>query len=361
VKNLKVAVGMSGGVDSSVTAALLKQQGYDVIGLTMKIWGGKHDFKDKKCHGCYSPGEEKEIAEAKRIAGILGIEHYAVDVIKDYQENVLDYFVSEYRSGRTPNPCLRCNARIKFDVLQKKAQSIGIEFDLFATGHYVKSEANPSTGRYYLRQGKDLKKDQSYFLAFLNQEQLKTALFPLGDYFKREVKEISLSLGLGLDSARESQDFMGGEYSALIGLQEPGPILDMSGNKIGEHKGIPSYTIGQRKGLGSFKGEPLYVIDIDPERNALVAGSRSDLYSGQLVAAGLNWMAIPSLEAPMEAEVKIRNSQARSKALLTPMPGDSLLVKFEQPQFAITAGQAAVFYDGDMVLGGGIIQRHPGQ
>jgi len=352
-----VAVGMSGGVDSSVAAALLRQQGYIVIGLTMKIWGGKHEFSEKKCHGCYSPDEKKEIAEAKRIARLLDIEHHTIDVVQDYQDKVLDYFVSEYRSGKTPNPCLMCNARIKFDILQKKAHSSGIKYDLFATGHYVRLDKNPESGRYFLRQGKDLKKDQSYFLAFLKQEQLRSAIFPLGDYHKQEVREIAVSLGMGLDSTRESQDFIGGEYSSLIGWHEPGPILDTSGSKIGEHKGIPFYTIGQRKGLGSYHGEPVFVIDIKPEKNAIVAGSRDELYSDEFTADHLNWMAIASLKKTVAAEVKIRNVQAKAKATLTPINGKEMKVKFNNPQFAITAGQAAVFYNGDVIMGAGIIQK----
>jgi tRNA-uridine 2-sulfurtransferase len=250
-----------------------------------------------------------------------------------------------------------CNARVKFDALQKKASASGIEFDLFATGHYARRESSPETGRYFIRQGKDLKKDQSYFLAFLDQEQLAHALFPLGDYQKGRVKEIAISLGLGLDQARESQDFIGGDYATILGPHDPGPILDISGNAIGEHKGIPFYTVGQRKGLGAYNGKPLYVIDIDPDRNAIIAGSRDDLYSDELIAAGMNWMAIPSLQESKEVEVKIRNVQNKSRAIAVPLSKDTVRIKFNQPQFAITPGQAAVLYNGDIVLGGGIIQK----
>jgi len=354
MKVTRIAVGMSGGVDSSVSAAMLKQQGNDVIGLTMKTWSGRYDFTGKKIHGCYTPEEDNQIARIKKIADIIGIKHYTIDVAVEYQNEVLDYFISEYHSGRTPNPCLKCNAAIKFGSLQRKARENGIDFDIFATGHYVNLDNNES-GRCYFRQAKDLKKDQSYFLAFLKQEQLKSVIFPLGNYYKHEVKEIGNALKLGLDSNRESQDFLGGEYSRLIEGCKPGPVIDKHNKIIGEHKGIPFYTIGQRKGLGSYKGEPLYVISIDVDRNTITAGNRDDLYRDDFIVWHPNWMAIPCLNEAKTTYVKIRNAQIKAEAVITPLEDNTVHVKYRQPQFAITPGQAAVFYDGDIVLGGGTI------
>ncbi len=361
---MKIAVGMSGGVDSTVAAALLREEGHEVVGLTMAVWDGSVDLPDPGRPSCFGPDEPRELETTAELAGRLGIPHHIVPLAAEYRERVLEYFRREYRAGRTPNPCLRCNREMKFGALLAAARAAGVEFDRFATGHYVRTARDPATGRFLLLTGVDRAKDQSYFLARLTQEQLAVALFPLGGWEKDRIREKARSLGLEEVAGREeSRDFVGGDYSPLFPEAEsrPGPILDREGRLLGRHRGIVHYTIGQRKGLGlPGRSRPLYVTAIDPGRNALIVGDKADLLSPGLEAAEVNWIAVPGLKGPLEAEVRIRRSSPAVPVRLSPVPGgpeDSVRVEFRTPQASVAPGQAAVFYRGDSVLGSGWIVR----
>ena len=354
---IKVVVAMSGGVDSAVAAALLKKQGYQVAAVTMKIWAGESSLAKGAHHACYGPGEEEDIEDARRVARVLGIPIHVLDLTQEYQAEVLDYFCQEYLSGRTPNPCLMCNHRVKFDALLKKTKESGLDFDYFATGHYARVEYSQAANRYQLKKARDLNKDQSYFLAFLTQEQLSRVIFPLGNYTKAEVRRMAADFGLPVANKPESQDFAAGGYSSLLPATPPGPILDRQGNKLGEHRGISYYTIGQRKGLGLSRPEPLYVIDIDLERNAIIVGNKEAVYRNELLASGVNWVAIEKLEQPIEVKARIRYRHREAEATAAPLGEDRVHVRFREPQLAITPGQAVVFYWDDTVAGGGTIER----
>jgi len=353
----KVAVAMSGGVDSSVAAALLKEQGYQVSGVTMKIGAGEVFSGEGRRHGCYGPGEEKDIEDARKVAQTLGIPFYVFDLRQEYKAEVLDYFCHEYLSGRTPNPCIKCNRQIKFDALVEKARDSGIEFDYFATGHYVRIEYDESKHRYLLKKARDLTKDQSYFLFSLSQGQLGRSLFPVGDYTKEVVRKMASDFGLGVDKKPESQDFIAGGYFPLVKAAQPGPILDKTGNMLGEHRGVSFYTVGQRTGLGISAKEPLYVTDINLERNAIIVGSKEELYHDELIASGLNWIAIERLQQPANVKTKIRYRHQEAEAVIAPLDEDKVYIRFKEPQMAITPGQAVVFYDDDTVIGGGTVER----
>jgi tRNA-specific 2-thiouridylase len=349
---------MSGGVDSSVAAALLKEKGYEVIGVTMKVWDGETLPANGTRHACYGPGEEEDLEDARKVAQVLGIPLYIFDLRQEYKIEVLDYFCHEYLSGRTPNPCIRCNRRVKFDALLEKARDTGIEFDYFATGHYARVEHDESGSRYLLKKAKDMAKDQSYFLFALSQEQLSNSLFPLGNHTKEEVRKMARDLELGIDDKSESQDFFAGDYSSLLGkVARPGPILNKEGEILGEHRGIPFYTIGQRKGLGISSKEPLYVTAIDQGKNVIVVGPKEEAYGDELVAMELNWIAIQELSRPVDLKAKIRYLHKEAEAMVIPLDEDKVHVKFKEPQMAITPGQAVVFYDDDTVIGGGTIER----
>lgn len=329
---------MSGGVDSAVAAALLKEEGYQVIGLTMKTFCSKEAIK-----------------RVQRVAEKLKLPLYVFDLSKEHEAEVLNYFRREYELGRTPNPCVKCNKQLKFKILLEKARSQGVEFEHFASGHYARVEYSPDANRYFLKAARDKAKDQSYFLFALSQEQLEHLLLPLGDYLKSEVREMARLFKLPVEPA-ESQDFAEGDYLRLFKELRPGPVLDEKGNLLGLHRGLPGYTIGQRRGLGIAMGKPLYVTKILPERNALIVGSRDELYSRGMMVSEVNWIAVERLEQPLRARVKIRYKHEGAQARLIPLGDGRVRVEFNQPQPAVTPGQAAVFYQGEVVLGGGTIE-----
>ena len=354
----RVAVGMSGGVDSSTAAAILVRSGLEVVGVTMRTWNREVlAGAATTAHGCYGPSEAEDIADARRVADALGIPLVEVNLAEEYGRTVLDYVRTEYAAGRTPNPCVRCNPRMKFGLLWDKMQELGLAADVFATGHYVRITTDAVTGRVALRKAADAAKDQSYFLAFLSQEQLSRVMFPLGDLSKTEVRSLARQWGLPVSDKRESQDFAEGGAAALLGLaEEPGPILDQAGTVLGEHRGIAHYTVGQRRGLRLPAPERLYVLRIEAAQNQLVVGPRDELQQRTLVASGLNWVAVEPPTEPWRAKAKIRSQHAEAEARLVPLGTDRLQVEFDTPQFGIAPGQAVVFYRDDLVLGAGIIQ-----
>ena len=355
---MKFLVGMSGGVDSSVTALLLKQQGHEVIGATMAIWGDrgvKEQLKDKlpKKHGaCFGPDEKEDIEGARKIAEEIGIPFYVFDCAKQYEEIVLDNFKKEYLSGHTPNPCIWCNSLIKFDVLPRLAKANGIDFDKFATGHYARIEQNGD--KYILKRGINPKKDQSYFLYRLKQEQLSKICLPLGTKTKEEIRDIAKSNGLTVAEKPDSQDFYYGDYNELLGVEEKeGNIVDLNGKILGSHKGIWNYTIGQRKGVGVSSTEPLYVLELRKDTNEVVIGPKDKTMKDCLKASNLNWIIEPSSNE-FSAQAKIRSTQLPTGVQVT-VNGDEITVKFDDMQKSIAIGQSIVLYDGDLVLGGGVI------
>ncbi len=351
---MRVAVAMSGGVDSSVAAFLLKKAGHDVIGVTMKIWND--DIRIEKArHACYGP-EKQDIEDARKVAKKLGIPFHVFDLREEYKKYVLNYFYEEYLSGRTPNPCIRCNKMVKLGVLIEKIRE-NIDFDYVATGHYARVKYDENRRRYLLLKGIDPKKDQSYGLCLLTQEQLAEVIFPLGNYTKKEVRKLASNAELPVSTKPESQDFIAGGYHELFkGTAKPGPILNGNGEIIGWHKGIPFYTIGQRRGIGIQSGKKLYVIGIDARKNAIIVGTKEELFRKELVASQLNWIAIDELKKPIKVKAKIRYSQEPADAIVAPLSDDRVHVKFKKPQMAITPGQVVAFYDGDIVVGGGIIE-----
>ncbi|MCK4244181.1 MAG: tRNA 2-thiouridine(34) synthase MnmA [Candidatus Omnitrophica bacterium] len=346
----KVAVAMSGGVDSATAAVLLKDKGDEVIGLTAQIWpSGKI-------------GSPEKINNSKRVAAKLKIPHYVVDLKKLFEKRIIANFCQEYKKGKTPNPCIRCNKYIKFTALLKAAEKLGANY--IATGHYAKVEYDKRRKRYLLKKGIDAKKDQSYFLYKLSQEQLRHTLFPLGNYKKRDVKKIALSMNLPV-AKEESQEICfipDNGYGEFIKnySSEPikvGRILDKKGNVLGEHQGIIFYTIGQRKGIKVASKKPLYVTVIDSEKNTIVVGRKEELFYQELIAEKLNFIATKELKKSLKVKAKIRYLHPLSEATIFPLNKTKVRVKFAESQWAITPGQSIVFYDGESVLGGGIISK----
>ncbi len=352
-------VAMSGGVDSSVTAALLKEEGYEVIGVTMQLWPSP-ELADEagRFGGCCDSGA---VTEAKRVAHRLGIPHYAMNFKAIFAHKVIANFCREYSLGRTPNPCIRCNQYIKFDALLKKAKGLGADF--VATGHYARIEYDKGSGRYLLKQGIDRNKDQSYVLYVMTQDQLRDTVMPLGHFTKEKVRQMAREMDLPVADKAESQDICfipDDNYPRFFteympGAARPGPILDRRGNALGEHRGILFYTIGQRRGIGISAPEPLYVVAIDAKNNTIVVGSKKDTYQDELIAAEVNWIAIEQPRQPIKAKAKVRYLHRGAEATVTPLAEGKVHVKFKEPQMAITPGQAVVFYNGDSVIGGGTI------
>jgi tRNA-specific 2-thiouridylase len=349
----KVVVAMSGGVDSSVAAALLKEQGYDVIGMMLRLWSepGKEDS-----NRCCTPDS---MAQARRVAAKLDIPFYVIDAKDVFHNTVVQYFLDGYARGETPNPCLICNRQIRWTFLLDHALALGADF--MATGHYVRTR-KAHDGHQLLR-AVDKSKDQSYVLHVLNQEKLSRALFPIGDYPKTEIRVIAEKFGLPTASRKDSQDlcFLAGEdyrnflQRTAAEMLQPGEILTRDGRSIGEHNGLANYTIGQRKGLGVASLVPLYVLGKNSTTNTLIVGTQEELGSRELTARDVNWLSGETPSEPFRAEVKIRYTAKEAEALVTPINGNQAQVQFDAPQRDITAGQAAVFFQGDLMIGGGII------
>jgi tRNA-uridine 2-sulfurtransferase len=351
----RVVIAMSGGVDSSVAAALLLQQGYEVIGMMLRLWSESGRESDNRC--CTPDA----MAQARRVAAILGFPFYAVDAQQVFHDTVVNYFLDGYRQGDTPNPCLVCNRQVRWEFLFERALALGADY--LATGHYVRLAQN-SDGKYQILRALDPNKDQSYVLHVLNQEKLAHARFPLGGYRKTEIRKIAQELGLPVAQRPDSQDlcFLGNEdYRSFLlrntnGVQNPGPIVNQAGQALGEHQGLAFYTIGQRKGLGIASPIPLYVIKKDQERNTLVVGGADELGRRGLIAAQINWISGETPPAPFLAQVKIRYTAKPAVGWVTPLEKHAAQVAFSDPQRDITPGQAAVIYDGEICLGGGIIR-----
>jgi tRNA-uridine 2-sulfurtransferase len=348
---MKIAIGLSGGVDSSVAAFLLKQAGHEIVGATMKIWDGR-SLPGHKGNSCYGPDEEEDVRMASDLCRTLGVPYHVVDCSRQYNEIVLRYFEEEYCRGRTPNPCVKCNEKIKFDVLPLALEKSGIFFSHFATGHYARIDFDRVQARYLLKKGVDERKDQSYFLYRLSQKQLTKALFPLGGSTKDQVRAIARQAGLPMHDKQESQDFCSGEYTQLLSRTgQAGNVLDSNGKIIGRHKGIWNFTIGQRKGIGVAGGVPLYVVAINAEKNEIVLGYRELLLAKGLRATELN---IIDGKMPDRAFVKTRSTSDAVPCSIA-YDGIELNITFDEPQIAITPGQSAVIYHDDRVVGGGII------
>jgi tRNA-specific 2-thiouridylase len=351
----RVAVGLSGGVDSSVAAALLCKQDYEVYGITMEIYDGSVHLDESAKHACYGPGEKEDVESAAAICEKLKIPFQAIDLRQEYKDHVIDYFRNEYLEGKTPNPCVVCNQKLKFGFLLEKARQAGCEFDYFATGHYARIVK--SGNRFLLKRAADRLKDQTYFLYGLTPQQLARTLFPVGDHTKQQVREMARTLGMETADREESQDFIdGGDYSILFSEDEikAGEIVDEKGQVLGEHRGIIHYTIGQRRGLGIASHQPLYVSRIDAANNRIVVSHHEHRSKG-LVARDLNWIAVDRIDRPQEVQVKIRLRHTETDATVYPPDGDKTRILFKKPQLSVTPGQSAVIYTDDTVLGGGII------
>ena len=350
----QVFLGMSGGVDSSAAAVLLEEAGYEVHGLHLSLLKGL-------------PLPEGRVpddgADAGAVARMLGLPFHDVDLSECFRQTVVDYFIREYEAGRTPNPCVFCNRTIKFGAMWDAAQALGA--DCLATGHYANIARDAATGRYLLRQGADRAKDQSYFLCRLTQEQLSRTLFPLGGLTKPQVRELAETRGLVTARKRDSQDICfipDGDYVGFIarctGRPSPtGPFLDLEGRVLGQHKGFIRYTRGQHKGLGLAIEPPLYVLDKDPRTHTIRLGHDQDLFTTEVIAGDWNWIAVSALTGPIEVTAKTRYSQRESLATAEPLADGRVRLRFREPQRAVTPGQFAVLYDGETVVGGGVIEN----
>ena len=359
MRKKSVMIGMSGGVDSSVAAALLLEKGYDVIGVTMQIWPETPEEVKLTEGGCCSLSA---VDDARRVANTLGIPYYVLNFKEVFENKVINYFIDEYLKGRTPNPCIACNRHVKFEALLNKAVSMGIDY--VATGHYAIIEYNEDRKRYLLRKSVTQAKDQTYALYNLTQEQLSKVLMPIGNFSKDDVRQKAKDLGLNVASKPDSQEICfvdDNNYGRFIEENTdkkiiPGNFVDTKGNVLGKHKGIIHYTVGQRKGLGIALGKPMYVVGLDVENNNVILGEDSEVFGRELIAYDLNFISIDNLEEPMRVKAKIRYSAKEADALIIPIEKDKVKVVFDTPQRAITPGQSVVFYENDIVVGGGIIQ-----
>ena len=363
---------MSGGVDSSAAAAILKEQGHELVGFTMQLWNQRRGISVDE-NGEPLPSRccsLDDVYDARRVAEELGFPFYVLNLEKEFERDVVQPFVTSYLNGETPIPCVACNSRLKFASLDKLATSLGCE--KVATGHYARVEFDESTNRYRLLRGKDPQKDQSYFLWELTQDQLSRALFPLGELSKPEARDAARRADLAVAEKKESQEICfvpDGDYAGFIDryleaeqqtnrMPGDGEIVTAGGEVIGAHTGIHRYTIGQRRGIGIADARPLYVLNVESETNRIVVGYEDELMSDQFTAAGVNWIALDNPSRPVEAEVRVRYRHAPSPATITPIADNRVRVQFAAPQRAITPGQATVFYRGDEVVGGGWIVKN---
>lgn len=353
----KVVVGMSGGVDSSVAAYLLKEKGYDVIGITLRMSPDDEEIEERE-GGCCSLSA---VEDARRVCDRIGIPFYVLNFKDVFKEKVIDYFIDEYMEGKTPNPCIACNKHIKFDALLRKARGIGAEY--VATGHYAKIEEKD--GRYLLIKSDDDKKDQTYALYNFTQDQLEHTLMPCGEYTKDKIREIAKEIGLAVHNKKDSEEICfipDNNHGRFILEAKPGEIkqgnfVDKNGNVLGKHKGIVYYTIGQRKGLGIALGRPVFVTDINPISNEVVLGPEEDIFKTDLLAMDVNFIPFEKLEKELKVTAKVRYSARPAEAVLIPEENGRVRVSFKDKQRAITKGQSVVFYDGNIVVGGGIIEK----
>ena len=355
---MKAIIAMSGGVDSSVAACLMKEQGYTCMGVTMKLFQNEDTGLSRE-HTCCSLDD---VEDARSVAHRLHIPYYVFNFSDRFRECVIDKFIEAYENGATPNPCVDCNRYLKFDKLFHRAKEL--DYDYVVTGHYARIEYDASDGRYLLKKALDAAKDQSYFLYAMTQEQLKHTLFPLGELTKPAVRKIAEEHGFINAKKHDSQDICfvtGGRYTDFIEQYTAkhypkGDFVDCCGNVLGQHRGIIHYTVGQRRGLNISADAPLYVCSIDPSNNTIVLGQESQLYTQTVVAKDINMISIPSLEAPKRLKAKVRYRHPEQWATVTQLDADTLEIRFDAPQRAVTKGQAIVLYDGDLVVGGGTIQ-----